>query len=171
MWSVTLEYVNHLQCDSVPLSLVRWDFRSATSSLTQAPASNNVLGWIVSQMLALVWHCANNFVYWLSLSIQSRWTLTLIWSYLQNILELVRSSISENASWWQKVWAPGDRCQMNCTSRAAKFNSDIHVKRFKKRGGDLPKETMNLYSHCSMVEMLEEGQPLSTAVYQAGRDS
>ena len=51
---------------------VCWSFRSTTSSLTQAPGSTSVLAGTVSQMLSLLWHYADKFLYCLSLSIQCR---------------------------------------------------------------------------------------------------
>ena len=102
---------------------VRWDFRSTTSSLTQAPGSTSVLAWSVSHMLPLLWYCANRFLYCPSLSNQCRWTSTCTWSNLQQILDVARSEKSEHASCCQSVEVPGSTRHMHCTSRAAKLKS------------------------------------------------
>ena len=101
---------------------VRWNFRSTTCFLTRTPRSTSVLAWIGSQVLPLLWHCANKCLYCLPLSIQCRWTHTWIWSMHRKILDFARSNISEYACWcqWLKHLVVRAKC-IALTSQAAKF--------------------------------------------------
>ena len=68
------------------------------SGLREAPVS-----WLEfwSQTLPLLWHCANRFLFCLSL-FNVVWTWTWRWSSHHNILDFARSSIPEYASWCQE---------------------------------------------------------------------
>ena len=130
MSSVTHESVNHLLFDNVPLSLGCVEISVPPRFfLTYTPRSTSVLAWIVSHMLPL-----------LSGIVQTGFCLALLGPF--NVVEhrhecdpifirLWMSTVQVRLLLWtcflmSRVKAPGNTCQMKCTSRAAEVNFVAH---------------------------------------------
>ena len=68
----------------------------------------------------------NTFLHWTFLVHQCRWTLTCMWSCLQKDFGCCQFRYLWIHLFLSRVEAPGNTCQMNCTSWAARFNGSTN---------------------------------------------
>ena len=115
-------HVKHLQCDNIQFSPRYVGFRSTTYFLTRASKKHQCpgLNWVPNAATSLALYkqvsASPFFVHSMSLNIDMNMFLSSKGSRICPFKHLRMYFLMSG------VEAPGNTCQMNCTSRATKFN-------------------------------------------------